>query len=75
MIKCVTVTWNVLGMFLERTIGLESGWVADKVVREAWEVVSLTEFRAEVEGRVCLSENACRIVFIQTVRSGVSVEG
>ena len=69
------VTWNVQGMSVRANNRDRMRRVADKIVREGWEVVCLTEIRAESEGVVWLGEDEHRVVMIHGKRSGVMLRG
>ena len=49
--------------------------VEDRIFKEDWEVVCLTEMRAEREGIVWLGEDECRVVVVHGRRSGVLLRG
>ena len=52
--ECVIATWNVQGMSVRANNRDRMRRVLDKIVREGWEIVCLTEIRAECEGVVWL---------------------
>ena len=68
--ECVIVTWNVQGMSIRENNRARMRRVVDKVVREGWEVVCLTEITAESDGVVCLGEEECRVVLLHGKRCG-----
>ena len=49
--------------------------VADRIAREGWEVVCLTELRAESEGVVWMGDDECRVAVVHGRRSGVLLRG
>ena len=55
------VTWNVQGMSVRENNRNRMRRVVDRIVREGWEIVCLTELRAEGEGIVWLGEDECRL--------------
>ena len=73
--ESVIVTWNVQGMSVRENNRARMRKVAEKIVREGWEIVCLTEIRAECEGVVWLGEDECRVVLIHGKRSGVMLRG
>ena len=73
--ESVIVTWNVQGMSVRENNRARMRKVAEKIVREEWEIVCLTEIRAECEGVVWLGEDECRVVLIHGKRSGVMLRG
>ena len=60
----VLVTWNVQGMSVRENNKNRMRRVVDRIVREGWEVVCLTELRAEREGIVWLGQDECRMVVV-----------
>ena len=58
------VTWNVQGMSVRENNRNRMRRVVDRIVREGWEIVCLTELRAEGEGIVWLGEDECRVVVV-----------
>ena len=73
--ECVIVTWNVQGMSVRENNRARMRRVVDKVVREGWEVVCLTEITAESDGVVWLGEEECRVVLVHGKRCGVLLRG
>ena len=73
--ECEIVTWNVQGMSVRANNRERMRRVLDKIVREGWEVVCLTEIRAECEGVVWLGEEDSRVVMIHGKRSGIVLRG
>ena len=73
--ECVIVTWNVQGMSVRENNRERMRRVIDKCVREGWEIVCLTEIRAESEGVIWLGDEECRVVMIHGKRSGIVLRG
>ena len=71
---CEIVTWNVQGMSVRENNRNRMRRVVDKIVRERWEVVCLTELRAEGEGVVWLGEDECRVAVVHGKKSGVLLQ-
>ena len=69
------VTWNVQGMSVRENNRERMRRVVGKVVHEGWEIVCLTELRAESEGVVWLGDDECRVVLVHGKRSGVLLRG
>ena len=72
---CEIVTWNVQGMSVRENNRNRMRRVVDRVAREGWEVVCLTELRAEGEGVVWLGEDECRVAVVHGRKSGVLLRG
>ena len=72
---CEIVTWNVQGMSVRESNRDRMRRVVDRIVREGWEVVCLTELRADGEGVVWLGEDECRLVVVHGRKSGVLLRG
>ena len=73
--ECVIATWNVQGMSVRANNRDRMRRVLDKIVREGWEIVCLTEIRAECEGVVWLGEEDSRVVMIHGKKSGIVLRG
>ena len=71
----VIVTWNVQGMSVRANNRDRMRRVADKIVKEGWEIVCLTEIRVECEGVVWMGEDECRVVMIHGKRCGIMLRG
>ena len=69
------VTWNVQGMSVRENNRNRMRRVVDRVTREGWEVVCMTELRAEGEGVVWLGEDECRVAVVHGRKSGVLLRG
>ena len=69
------VTWNVQGMSVRENNRERMRRVVGKVVHEGWEIVCLTELRAESEGVVWLGDDECRVVLVHGKKSGVLLRG
>ena len=72
---CEIVTWNVQGMSVRESNRDRMRRVVDRIVREGWEVVCLTELRADGEGVVWLGEDECRVAVVHGRKSGVLLRG
>ena len=69
------VTWNVQGMSMRENNRNRMRRVVDRITREGWEIVCLTELRAEGEGVVWLGEDECRVAVVHGRKSGVLLRG
>ena len=69
------VTWNVQGMSVRGNNRNKMRRVVDRIIREGWEIVCLTEISAEGEGVVWLGEDEFRVVFVHGKKSGVLLRG
>ena len=72
---CEIVTWNVQGMSVRESNRERMRRVVDRVIREGWEVVCMTELRADSEGVVWLGEEECRVAVVHGRKSGVLLRG
>ena len=72
---CEIVTWNVQGMSVRESNRNRMRRVVDRIAREGWEVVCMTELRAESEGVVWLGEDECRVAVVHGRKSGVLLRG
>ena len=69
------VTWNVQGMSVRGNNRDRMRRIVDRIIREGWEIVCLTEITAEREGVVWLGEEEFRVVFVHGMKSGVLLRG
>lgn len=69
------VTWNVQGMSVRGNNRDRTRIIMDRIIREGWEIVCLTEITAERDGVVWLGEDEFRLVFVHGMKSGVLLRG
>ena len=69
------VTWNVQGMSVRGNNRDRMRRIVDRIIREGWEIVCLTEISAEREGLIWLGEDEFRVVFVHGMKSGVLLRG
>ena len=69
------VTWNVQGMSVRGNNRDKMRRVTDRIIREGWEIVCLTEISAERDGVVWMGEDEFRVVFVHGMKSGVLLRG
>ena len=75
MALLLVVTWNVRRLSVRETNRRRLRSVAERVRQERWEMVLLTELRADEEGVVWLGEDEERVVQIQGEKGGSDVKG
>ena len=69
------MAWNVHGMSVRENNRNRMRRVVDRIAREGWEVVCMTELRAESEGVVWLGEDECKVAVVHGRKSGVLLRG
>ena len=75
MALLLVVTWNVRRLSVRETNRRRLRSVAERVRQERWEMVLLTELRADEEGVVWLGEDEERVVLIHGKKAGVMLRG
>ena len=75
MALLLVVTWNVRRLSVRETNRRRLRIVAERVRQERWEMVLLTELRADEEGVVWLGEDEERVVLIHGKKAGVMLRG
>ena len=75
MALLLVVTWNVRRLSVRETNRRRLRSVAERVRQERWEMVLLTELRADEEGVVWLGEDEERVVLINGKKAGVMLRG
>ena len=75
MALLLVVTWNVRRLSVRETNRRRLRSVAERVRQERWEMVLLTELRADEEGVVWLREDEERVVLIHGKKAGVMLRG
>ena len=75
MALLLDVTWNVRRLIVRETNRRRLRSVAERVRQERWEMVLLTELRADEEGVVCLGEDEESVVLIHGKKAGVMLRG
>ena len=75
MALLLVVTWNVRRLSVRETNRRRLRSVAERVRQERWEMVLLTELRADEEGVVWLGEDEERVVLIHGKKAGVILRG
>lgn len=73
--ECVIVTWNVRRLSVRENNRRRLRRVAERVVRENWEVVLVSELKAEESGVVWLGEEEEEVVLIHGRKAGVMLRG
>ena len=71
----VIVTWNVQRMSLRENNRARLRRVCDRIIREGWEIVLLTELGAEENGVVWLGEEGEECVIVHARKAGVLLRG
>ena len=69
------VTWNVQKLSLREENRRRLRRVCEKVEKEGWEIVLLTELTAAGDGVVWLGEGGSRIAVIHSARAGILLRG
>ena len=69
------VTWNAQGVSMSENNRARLRRMAGRVRREGWEMVCVTEVRAEGDGVVWLGEDEERVVVVHSSRAGVMLRG
>ena len=75
MALLLVVTWNVRRLSVRETNRRRLRSVAERVRQERWEMVLLTELKADEEGVVWLGEDVERVVLIHGKKAGVMLRG
>ena len=75
MALLLVVTWNVRRLSVRETNRRRLRSVAERVRQERWEMVLLTELRADEEGVVWLGEDEERVVLIHGKKARVMIRG
>ena len=75
MALLLVVTWNVRRLSVRETNRRRLRSLAERVRQEKWEMVLLTELRADEEGVVWLGEHEERVVLIHGKKAGVMLRG
>ena len=75
MALLLVVTWNVKRLSVRETNRRRLRSVAERVRQERWEMVLLTELRADEDGVVWLGEDEERVVLIHGKKAGVMLRG
>ena len=71
----VIVTWNVRNVGVRENNRAILRRIAERVVREGWEIVLVSELKAEEEGVVWMGDQESEVVLIQSGRAGVVLRG
>ena len=69
------VTWNVQKMSMREANRAKLRRVCERVIKEGWEIVCLTELTAEMEGVVWIGEEEERIAIVHSMKCGVLLTG
>ena len=69
------VTWNVRRLSVRETNRRRLRRVAERVIREKWEVVLMTEIRADEEGVVWMVEDEERVALVHGRKAGIMLRG
>ena len=73
--ELVIVTWNVQRMSLGERRKRKARAVAEYAKKSGWDVVLLSEVRAEGEGVVWMGEEEERVVIVHSEKAGVLLRG
>ena len=73
--ECKIVTWNVQKLSLREENRRRLRRVCEKIEREGWEIVLLTELTAAGDGVIWLGEGGNRIAVIHSARAGILLRG
>jgi len=69
------VTWNVQGLSVRENRRDRLRRVAERVEREGWQIVCLTELRADESGIVWMGENEQKVALVHGKKAGVLLRG
>ena len=73
--ELVVVTWNVQRMSVEERRKRKARAVAEYARKSGWDVVLLSEIRAEKEGVVWMGEEEERVAIVHSEKAGVLLRG
>ena len=73
--ECTIVTWNVQRLSMREENRRRLRRVCDRVIRERWEVVLLSELLAEESGVVWLGEGESECAVVHGKKAGVLLRG
>jgi hypothetical protein len=73
--ECVIVTWNVQRLSMREHNRRRLRRVCERVVKEKWEIVLLTELSADESGVVWLGEHEEECAIVHAKKSGVLLRG